>query len=63
VAIGWKVSKIEQTAIKFTNIFHCKTLQNLPKLGFLFENIPSGSPAGKRTNVKQKSSIQSYSNF
>jgi hypothetical protein len=22
-------------AIKYTNIFHCKTLQNLPKLGFL----------------------------
>jgi hypothetical protein len=21
-------------AIKYTNIFHCKTLQNLPKLGF-----------------------------
>jgi hypothetical protein len=23
-------------AQKFTNIFHCYTLQNLPKLGFLF---------------------------
>jgi hypothetical protein len=28
-------NKIDQTAIKFTNIFHCKALQNLPKLGFL----------------------------
>jgi hypothetical protein len=27
--------KIDQIAIKFTNIFYCKTLQNLPKLGFL----------------------------
>jgi hypothetical protein len=27
--------KIFLTAIKFTNIFHSKALQNLPKLGFL----------------------------
>jgi hypothetical protein len=27
--------KIDQMAIKYTNIFHCKTLQNLPKLRFL----------------------------
>jgi hypothetical protein len=32
-------------AIKFTNIFHCKTLQNLPKMGLWIENIPSGNPA------------------
>jgi hypothetical protein len=29
------VCKIFEMAIKFTNIFRCKTLQNLPKLGFL----------------------------
>jgi hypothetical protein len=27
--------KIDQMVIKYTNIFLCKTLQNLPKLGFL----------------------------
>jgi hypothetical protein len=27
--------KIVGLAIKYNNIFHCKTLQNLPKLGFL----------------------------
>jgi hypothetical protein len=27
--------KIDQTAKKYTNIFNCKTLHNLPKLGFL----------------------------
>jgi hypothetical protein len=32
-------SKIDQMDIKFTNISHCKTLQNLPKLGFLDEKI------------------------
>jgi hypothetical protein len=32
-------------AIKFTNIFHCKTLQNFPKLGFLFSKYASGNPA------------------
>jgi hypothetical protein len=28
------VSKIDLTAIKFTSIFHCKTLKKLPKFGF-----------------------------
>jgi hypothetical protein len=27
--------KTDQMVIKMTKIFHCKTLQNLPKLGFL----------------------------
>jgi hypothetical protein len=27
--------KIDQMAIKYTYIFHCKALQNLPKLGLL----------------------------
>jgi hypothetical protein len=26
---------MNQVSIKYTNIFHCKTLQNLPKFGFL----------------------------
>jgi hypothetical protein len=28
-------SKIDKMSLKFTNIFHCKTLRNLPKLAFL----------------------------
>jgi hypothetical protein len=36
-------------AIKYTNIFHCKTLQNLPKFGFLFENRASGNPECDRS--------------
>jgi hypothetical protein len=28
----------------YTNIFHCKTLPNLPKWGFWFEKKPSGNP-------------------
>jgi hypothetical protein len=34
-------------AVKYTNIFHYEALQNVPKLGFWYENIniPSGSPA------------------
>jgi hypothetical protein len=31
-------------AMKYTNLFHSKALQNLPELGFWFENIPSGNP-------------------
>jgi hypothetical protein len=44
--------KIYQMAKKYTNIFHRKILQNLPKLGFFgFENIPSDNPGFKE---KQK---------
>jgi hypothetical protein len=32
-------------SIKYTNIFQCKTLPNLPKFRFWFENKPSGYPA------------------
>jgi hypothetical protein len=35
--------KIDQMAIKYANNFHCKTLQNLPKSGFLVRK--SGNPA------------------
>jgi hypothetical protein len=30
-----KRHKIDQMAVNYTNISHCKTLQNLPKMGFL----------------------------
>jgi hypothetical protein len=33
------VHKIGETDIKFTPIFHCKTLQNLPKFGFLVYHL------------------------
>jgi hypothetical protein len=45
--------KIDQMAIKYSNIFYCKTLQNLPKIGIvLFENIPSGNPGFKTSWTK-----------
>jgi hypothetical protein len=31
--------KIDQTAKKYANIFHCKALRNLPKLGFFVLKI------------------------
>jgi hypothetical protein len=37
-----KDHKMDQVSIKYTNIFHCKTL---PNLDFWFENKPSGNPA------------------
>jgi hypothetical protein len=37
-------SLIDQMPLNYTDIFHCKTLQNLPKLGFWYENIRSGNP-------------------
>jgi hypothetical protein len=37
--------KIDQMYIKYSNIFHCETFRNFPKLGFLVsKNIPSGIP-------------------
>jgi hypothetical protein len=35
---------IFQTTEKHTDILHSEALQNLPKLGFLVENEPSGNP-------------------
>jgi hypothetical protein len=32
-------------AVKYTKIFHPQAFQNLSKLGFWFENIPSGNRA------------------
>jgi hypothetical protein len=29
---------MDQVSIKYTYIFHCKTIQNLPKVGFLKTN-------------------------
>jgi hypothetical protein len=30
-------------AIKYTDIYHSKALQNVPKIGFWLENKPSGN--------------------
>jgi hypothetical protein len=36
---------MDQVSTKYTNILHCKTLTNLPKLGFLvWKQKPSGNP-------------------
>jgi hypothetical protein len=35
--------KTSQMVMKYTKTFHSKAPQNLPKLGFLFENNPSGN--------------------
>jgi hypothetical protein len=48
---------IFQMAIKDTELFHFKTLQNLPKLWF--ENIPSGNP-GLRTERKKFSEHDTF---
>jgi hypothetical protein len=39
-----KGCKIDQISIKYTNLFHCKTLPKLPKFGFWLKNTPSGNP-------------------
>jgi hypothetical protein len=36
--------KIDQMVIKYAKIFHFKTLQNLPKVGFLFCKLNIGQP-------------------
>jgi hypothetical protein len=53
--------KLHQTTVKYTNIFHSKALQNIPKLGFLvFKYKPSGNPdselrSGSKTQTARKS--------
>jgi hypothetical protein len=37
--------KIDPMAIKYTNHFHCKSLQNLPKLGFLVWKYATWQPS------------------
>jgi hypothetical protein len=39
---------MDQMAIKYTNIFHCKTLQKLPKLVFLVRKYAIWQPFVKR---------------
>jgi hypothetical protein len=52
--------KIFQMAIKYTNIFHSKILQNLPKSVFLFENKPSGNPVLNALKSTKRNGIFSY---
>jgi hypothetical protein len=39
------VCKIFQMTVNHIHCFQSKALKNLPKLGFWFENKPSGNPA------------------
>jgi hypothetical protein len=43
-----------QNGHKNTSILHCKTFQNLPKVGFWFENIPSGNKTYNRVEFTRK---------
>jgi hypothetical protein len=40
---------IFQMAIKYSNIFHLKAFQNLPKLGFFIEKTISGITGGQKS--------------
>jgi hypothetical protein len=44
-------------AVKYANIFHCKTLKIYPMWHFLFENIPSGNHAFDNTDFALKSDL------
>jgi hypothetical protein len=46
--------KIDQMAIKYTNNFHCKALQNLPKLGFVVCHLATLLPATLNRNRWKK---------
>jgi hypothetical protein len=34
-------------SIEYTQIFHPKDFQNIPKLAFWYENVPAGNPGGR----------------
>jgi hypothetical protein len=47
--------KIFQMTLKYTNIFYSKALQNLPKLGFWFENIGTiWQPTSTREKINSR---------
>jgi hypothetical protein len=52
-----KNRKMDQVSIHYTIIFHSKTLQNIPKFGFWFENKPSGNPTGGVVHIVLRSSL------
>jgi hypothetical protein len=41
----WPQTIPKEKIYQHTKIFHCYTFQNLPKLFFGFENLPSGNPS------------------
>jgi hypothetical protein len=43
-------------AIKCPNIFHCKTLQKSPYLGFFIANMQSGN--GRKLSIEQDQNIR-----
>jgi hypothetical protein len=52
-------------AAKYTNIFYCKSLPNLAKLGFWYENMSSGNPASqwpKLSKGRKKASFDVFIN-
>jgi hypothetical protein len=51
------VCKMDQVSIQHTIIFHCKTLQNLPKLGFLVWNQTIWQPWISATNLTANDSL------
>jgi hypothetical protein len=44
--------------IKYTNIFHCKTLQKLPKLGFLVSKQTIWHPLQTQSHVSQRKHLK-----
>jgi hypothetical protein len=48
--MAMKYSKVgirNQIAMKYTKILHPNSVQNVPKLSFWYENVPSGNPGDK----------------
>jgi hypothetical protein len=42
---------MHQVSIKYTNVFHCKTLQNLPKFGFLVRKQTIWQPCFQESKI------------
>jgi hypothetical protein len=45
---------MHQVSIKYTNVFHCKTLQNLPKFGFLVRKQIWQPWSQTKNNISEK---------
>jgi hypothetical protein len=55
--------KIDRIAVKFTNFFHCKTTQNLPKLGILVRKHTIWQPWPKLEKWSLKNECKHFNAF
>jgi hypothetical protein len=52
--------KIDQMVLKYTKIFHCQTIQNIPKLGFLVRKQTIWQPWYENVDPQNFGNFESF---